>query len=117
MIPGQLVLGMGGTMNLVSEGRRVIVAMNHTQKNVLKIIPELTLPATSLRPVMLSVTEMAAIEPGPDRLSLRARALGVSVDAILGATVQVCSSNNMFQKCHSEGVWLFHDAQLERFLS
>lgn len=67
MIPGQLVLGMGGTMDLVSGARRVIVEMNHTQKNVLKIIPELTLPATSLRPVILSVTGNGGdrARPGP----------------------------------------------------
>src|SRR4051795_11251998 len=82
MIPGKLVPGMGGAMDLVSGARRVVVAMNHTQKGEPKIVPELTLPATSLRPVTLIVTEMAVMEPSPNGLVLRERAPGVTVDAI-----------------------------------
>lgn len=85
-IPGIFVPGMGGAMDLVSGARRVIVAMNHTQKGVLKIVNELTLPATSLRPVSLVVTDMAVIEPTPDGLVLRERAPSVSVEAIQAAT-------------------------------
>ena len=86
MIPGQLIPGMGGAMDLVGGARRVIVAMSHTQKTVPKIVPELTLPATSLRPATLIVTELAVIEPGPEGLILRERAPGVSIDAIRRAT-------------------------------
>jgi acetate CoA/acetoacetate CoA-transferase beta subunit len=86
MIPGQLVPGMGGAMDLVSGARRVIVAMNHTQKGAPKIVDELTLPATSLRSVTLVVTEMAVIEPTPEGLVLREVAPGVSVDAVRAAT-------------------------------
>ena len=68
MIPGTLVPGMGGAMDLVSGARRVVVAMNHTQKGASKIVDELALPATSLRPVTLIVTEMAVIEPTPEGL-------------------------------------------------
>jgi acetate CoA/acetoacetate CoA-transferase beta subunit len=86
MIPGKLIPGMGGAMDLVSGARRVIVAMNHTQKGEPKIVDELRLPATSLRPVTLIVTELAVIEPSPDGLVLRERAPGITVDAIRQAT-------------------------------
>lgn len=86
MIPGKLVPGMGGAMDLVSGARRVIVAMNHTQKGEMKIVDELTLPATSVRPVTLIVTDMAVIEPTPEGLVLRETAPGVCADAVRAAT-------------------------------
>lgn len=85
-IPGKLVPGMGGAMDLVSGAREVVVAMLHTQKGEPKIVPRLTLPATSLRPVTLIVTEMAVIEPGPAGLLLRERAPGLTVEEIRQAT-------------------------------
>ena len=85
-IPGTLVPGMGGAMDLVSGARRVIVAMNHTQKGAPKIVDKLTLPATSLRPVTLVVTDLAVIEPTPEGLLLREHAPGVTVAEILSAT-------------------------------
>jgi acetate CoA/acetoacetate CoA-transferase beta subunit len=86
MVPRHLVPGMGGAMDLVSGARRVIVAMNHTQKGQPKIVDELTLPATSLRPVTLIVTEMAVIEPTEKGLVLRETAPGMTVEMICEAT-------------------------------
>ena len=86
MIPGKLVPGMGGAMDLVSGARRVIVAMNHTQKGEPKIVEELTLPPTSERWVTLIVTEMAVIEPTPKGLLLRELAPGLDVASVIAAT-------------------------------
>jgi acetate CoA/acetoacetate CoA-transferase beta subunit len=86
MIPGKLVPGMGGAMDLVSGARRVIVAMNHTQKGEPKIVERLTLPATSIRPATLIVTDMAVIEPTPAGLVLRETAPGLTVAAVRAAT-------------------------------
>jgi acetate CoA/acetoacetate CoA-transferase beta subunit len=86
MIPGTLVPGMGGAMDLVSGARRVIVAMTHRARGEPKIVEECTLPITSIRPVSLLVTELAVIEPTLDGLVLRERAPSVSVADILAAT-------------------------------
>jgi len=85
-VPGKMVAGMGGAMDLVAGARRVIVAMQHAARGEPKIVRELTLPATAARPVTLVVTDLAVIEPTPDGLLLRERAPGVTVDQILAAT-------------------------------
>src|SRR5271165_1290408 len=86
MIPGKLVPGMGGAMDLVSGARRIIIAMIHTAKGASKFVEECTIPLTSIRPVSLVVTEMAVIEPTAEGLVLRERAPGVSVADVIGAT-------------------------------
>ena len=86
MVPGKLVPGMGGAMDLVAGARRVVVAMQHVAKGESKIVPELTLPPTAARPVTLVVTDLAVLEPSAQGLILKERAPGVSVEAVRAAT-------------------------------
>ena len=86
MVPGKLVPGMGGAMDLVAGARRVVVAMQHIAKGESKIVPELTLPPTAARPVTLVVTDLAVLEPSAQGLILKERAPGVSVEAVCAAT-------------------------------
>ncbi|XUM22985.1 3-oxoacid CoA-transferase subunit B [Bradyrhizobium oligotrophicum S58] len=86
MIPGKMVPGMGGAMDLVSGARRVIVAMQHAAKGKSKIVAQCTLPLTSVRPVHLVVTDMAVIGFPGGKATLLEIAPGSSIGEVMAAT-------------------------------
>ncbi|MGC8611783.1 MAG: succinyl-CoA--3-ketoacid-CoA transferase [Mesoaciditoga sp.] len=86
MVPGKMIPGMGGAMDLVTGAKRVIVAMTHTTKGEPKIVKRCTLPLTSIRRVDLIVTEMAVIEPSKEGLILKEISPEVTLEDVLKST-------------------------------
>ncbi|MBT3786552.1 succinyl-CoA--3-ketoacid-CoA transferase, partial [bacterium] len=87
MIPGKLVKGMGGAMDLVAGSKNVIVAMMHCSKDgVSKILKECSLPLTGIKCVNMVVTDLGVLEVHGDGFILRETAEGVSVEDIKEST-------------------------------
>jgi len=86
MIPGKMVPGMGGAMDLVTGAKRVVVAMQHTAKGKPKIVKKCTLPLTSLRRIDLVVTDLAVISFPESGATLIETAPGVTPEQVIAAT-------------------------------
>src|SRR5437899_5017299 len=103
MVPGKMIPGMGGAMDLVTGARRVIVAMTHRSPGGAKIVRHCRLPLTSMRRVDLIVTELAVIRPTADGLVLEETAPEVTVQQVIDATdaqlIVACALGNL----HGEG--------------
>ncbi|WP_279482878.1 3-oxoacid CoA-transferase subunit B [Aureimonas sp. SK2] len=89
MIPGKMVKGMGGAMDLVAGVKRVVVVMEHEAKGESKLLPECTLPLTGARVADLVITDLGVFtveRKGPERLTLIELADGVTLDEIRAKT-------------------------------
>ena len=86
MIPGKMVPGMGGAMDLVTGAKRVIIAMQHTAKGKPKIVKKCTLPLTSARPIDLLVSEMAVVSFANGHATLLETGPGVTIQQVIAAT-------------------------------
>ena len=96
MVPGKMVPGMGGAMDLVTGAKRVIVAMQHTAKGQPKIVKRCSLPLTSTRRIDLVVTEMGVIGFPGGRATLLELAPGVTVEQVrAGTDAELAVSENL----------------------
>jgi acetate CoA/acetoacetate CoA-transferase beta subunit len=86
MVPGKMVPGMGGAMDLVSGAKKVIITMTHTSKGAPKILKKCTLPLTAAGQVNLIITELAVIEVTKDGLALKEIAPDTTIADILKST-------------------------------
>ena len=86
IIPGKMAPGMGGAMDLVVGAKKVVVAMQHTNKGAHKLFEKISLPATALKAVNMIVTEMGVIDITERGFELRELAPGVTVEDIQAAT-------------------------------
>ena len=96
MVPGKMVPGMGGAMDLVSGAKKVIIAMLHTAKGTPKILKQCQLPLTAVGKVNLIVTELGVMEVTPNGLVLQEIAPGVDLEEILrGTEADLIISDNL----------------------
>jgi acetate CoA/acetoacetate CoA-transferase beta subunit len=86
MIPGKMVPGMGGAMDLVTGAKRVIIAMQHTAKGKPKIVKKCGLPLTSTRPIDLLVTELAVIAFPNGQATLMETGPGITTEQVVSVT-------------------------------